>query len=107
MKKLPRPCGHYLLVKLKKVETTQKVGSIIVEWESDKNKALQRGEQEATVIALGRHAYKDIHDGTPECKPGDLVFIRRYNGIFKNEEGSEDTYQFINDDDVIAVIEEA
>lgn len=105
-----KPAGHRVLVRLK--ETSKELeekseGGIIVEVkDNDKVEAEQRATQEAYVERLGFTAFKAFDDGEPWCKVGDLVIITRYSGEDREDPKSGEVYRIINDEDVIAIIEE-
>lgn len=98
------PAGHRVLIKKKVVETTTKSGLIVVT--EDKKESLQVAGQYGYVVALGPNAYKDFSDGTPWCKVGDLVYLTKYSGEWKKDEETDEYLQIINDEDVLAVVEE-
>jgi co-chaperonin GroES (HSP10) len=64
-----------------------------------------RGTQEARVVAIGPCAYADYGDGTPWCRPGDLVMICRYSGDDLDDIEDGEIYRVINDKDVMSVYE--
>lgn len=103
------PAGHRVLVKLKTVETGDKksTGGIIIEHLAGyKAEAEQYATQEAYVVELGPTAYRDFSDGNAWCKVGDLVRIGKYRGENLKDEESGDVYRIIQDEDVVAIIEE-
>ena len=100
--KIKKPCGHRVVVKLKPVEEKTKGGIVIST--SDNLKRAQYGVEEAYVEQIGKTAFKAFDDGEPWCEVGDLVAITKYSG--KDYEDGEDIYRVINDDDIMAVLEE-
>lgn len=99
--KVKAPCGHNVLIKLKKTEKTTKGGIIL----SDSlSKRETRGTEEATVIMLGPQAYKGFDDGTPWCKPGDKVAIVQYEG--RDIVDGDDIYRVLPDDRIVAILNE-
>ena len=96
------PCGHRVVVKLKKIEETTKSGIIIDTGENLKRQ--QYGVEEAFVESLGPTAFRAFDDGEPWCKVGDLVAIVKYSG--KDYKDGDDIYRIINDEDIMAIIEE-
>jgi co-chaperonin GroES (HSP10) len=107
MKKM-HPAGHRVLVKLKpttKKEEEVTESGIIIERKINVA-AHQRAEQEAIIIEVGPNAWKDFSGGEPWAKVGDTILISKYSGEDKDdlEEGS--IFRIINDEDVLAIIEE-
>lgn len=106
MSKLPDPRGHRLLVKMKK-PVTKTAGGILL---SDKTQEDQMYlEISAEVVAIGPGCWKEKLTGKPWpggdwCKVGDQVVIPRYTP-FKMEI-DEEQYRIINDDEVIATIDD-
>ena len=99
-----RPAGHRVLVRLKPIEEVSKAGIIL---HLETAKAIhQKATQEATIISLGPTAYRGFDDGTPWCKPGDLVLIAKYSGEDRENPETKEIFRIINDDDVLAIIEE-
>ncbi len=102
------PCGYRVLVKLLKPEdvdgvfkSTSASGIII-----PKTQEAERREQSidmAYVISLGPTAYKD-HGGEPWCAKGDIVAFAKYGGKTVKDLDTDEQYQVLNDDDIVAVI---
>jgi co-chaperonin GroES (HSP10) len=91
-------------VKLKKVEEKTKSGLIVSSGQNLKRQ--QYGVEEAIVDSLGPNAFKAFDDGVPWCKVGDLVAIVKYSGKDYEDDKSGEIYRIINDEDVMAIIEE-
>jgi co-chaperonin GroES (HSP10) len=100
--KVSKPCGHNVLVKLKRVEQTSKAGIILATEKELKRQ--QYGVEYAYVEQLGDSAYAGFADGTPWCQPGDLVAIKKYSGC--DFEHKDEIFRVILDDDVVAVLED-
>jgi len=99
--KIKNPCGHRVVVKLKKIEEVSKTGIILSQGNNLKRE--KYGVEEAIVVKLGRTAFKAFDDGEAWCEVGDLVAITKYSG--KDYEDGEEIYRIINDDDIMAVLE--
>ncbi len=97
--KVKKPCGHNVLVRLKKVEEVSKGGITTLNTVRE-----QKAAEQATVVMLGDSAYTGFADGTPWCEVGDLVAIKMYSGVDYKHDG--ETYRVILDDDVMAILEE-
>ena len=100
--KIKYPCGHRVAVKLKKIEDVTESG-IVISTGSQKTRE-QYGTEEAYVEMIGKTAFKAFDDGEPWCEVGDLVAITKYSG--KDYEHEDDIYRVINDEDIMAVLEE-
>ena len=98
--KVKKPCGHNVLVKLKKVEEVSR-GGIITSLNTTRE---QKAAEQAYVEMLGPSAYKGFDDGTPWCEVGDLVAIKMYSGVDYTHKG--EVYRVLLDDDVMAVLED-
>ena len=90
------PLGHRVLVKLEKVYT----GAIELPVETRLRH--EKGTQKATVLALGRTAFRAFDDGMPWCKIGDKIIVPQYCGHDEVDPVTKDIYRIINDEDVIA-----
>lgn len=102
--KIKKPCGHRVVVKLKKVEETSKGGIVIAS--SQNLKREQYGVEEAYVTQIGKTAFLAFDDGEPWCAVGDLVAITKYSGKDYEDKDTGDIYRIINDDDIMAVLED-
>lgn len=107
MRRLIKPAGHRVLVKLKKIDEQKEVkseGGLILEIKENKKiKAEKRATQEARIISLGPNAFKAFDDGQPWCKEGDLAMICRYSGDDLEDIEDGEIYRIINDEDVQAI----
>lgn len=99
------PAGHRILVKLDEVKATTDWGFALVS-DNKKHEREQYATQEAIVILLGKDAYKGFGDGQPWCKVGDKVLIAKYAGEDRQNPETKEILRVINDDDVIAILEE-
>ncbi len=117
MKKLMKPCGYRVLVKVDvaafagtlKPGEYVKDGTIYSEsgFALEKVKVEQelKGATTGTVVSLGHTAYKEFK--SPWCQEGDKVFFKRYEGcnVSGSMFGEPDTeYMLINDTDIWAVV---
>lgn len=107
MKRVVKPVGYRVLVKLKKIDENAEVkseGGIITQVRSESRIELeQRAGTEAYVMEVGPTAFQAYDDGKPWCKVGDLVVIAKYAGVDLNDVEEDEIYRLINDQDVIAV----
>ncbi len=95
---LPIPCGNLVLVKIK---TVTHRGLIALPDSSQERHG--DGCQIGTLVAIGKEAWKDIGDGSPQANIGDEIYFKRYAGIeFRNLENT--LYRIMNDEDVWAVL---
>ena len=98
MTKLPRPQGWKILIKKKKPKEKSEGGILL----PDEAKAAESWlDITAQVVALGPDCY---HDRSVRCKEGDWVIVPKFTQFRMEIDGEE--YRFINDDEVIAVIDD-
>ena len=97
------PAGHRVLVKLKAYEE-KSAGGILLCSDTKLKDAQKRATQEATVIEIGRTAFKAFDDGHPWCAVGDKVLIAKYSGEDREDQETGDIYRLINDEDIFAVL---
>lgn len=106
-----KPAGHYVLVEVKPVETQTDSG--IVLYSPDELKREHGGRDIGKLVALGPLAYQGFAHAESASdwgvKVGDMVEFRRYDGKVprlaeKHEEFKN--LRLINDNDIIAIIEE-
>jgi len=108
--------GYRILVKPDKVEETTEGGIVLAI-----NKKLEKtGIQKGVVIDIGPSAWKAFrevdekgkeHNGEQWVKPGDYILFARNAGRFvydpfEPEEEDQNEYVIMNDEDIIATIEE-
>ncbi len=98
--KVKRPCGHYVLVQLKKLEE-KTAGGIYLPTANDMRHKV--AVEEATVLQLGPNAYKAFDGGEPWVQPGDLVGIKKYSGVDYHD--GDVIYRVVLDSDIVAVLE--
>jgi co-chaperonin GroES (HSP10) len=100
--KLKEILGHRLVLKMCEVQNAEKVstGGIILE---AKNKIEEENSEIGVVVQIGLQAWKDVGDGTPWAKVGDLVSIQKYAG--KQRKSGLDTFRIINDEDLLSIEE--
>lgn len=60
----------------------------------------------ATLVAVGGNAFQDPPWSPPIPQVGDRLYIHRNTGIKKVTGADGEYYQFINDEDIIAIITE-
>lgn len=94
--------GRRLLVLADEVEEFSEGGIYL----SVNKKAERAGQNMGTVVSIGHLCWSDFEDGTPWCKVGDRVYFSRYSGRFLQDPHTEIEYMVMNDEDVLAVVEE-
>ena len=103
--KLPRPQGWKVLIKKKKPKEKTEGGIILPDSAQDAESWL---DITAQVVALGPLCYKNRQTGeswpNPYCEEGDWVIVPKFTQFKMDIDGEE--YRFINDDEVIAVIDD-
>lgn len=103
-----RPCGHKVLVRLKKIERIKEVKSefgVIVQLKDEKTlQREQEGHCEGYVMGIGSQAFK-IFGEDPWCKVGDLVSICKYSGAEFEDIEEDEIYREVNDEDILCVWE--
>ena len=126
-KKIPKPCGHLIVVKIPNIDASSK-GGIIQYTDPKEMKRQEDGRVEGHIVAIGATAWKDIGEGEAWGKIGDKILFKRYAGIeyrIDNEivETKEvdyagekrtvttkriesDLYRIMNDDDMFALLED-
>lgn len=98
-----RPVGHRVLIKPDKVEETTKGGIILAPSLVNQEKNAQ---ERGTVVAIGSSCWDTFGDGTPWCAVGQLVYYPKYSGMkVKETEDSDEFLVIVNDEDIVAVIE--
>jgi co-chaperonin GroES (HSP10) len=96
----PHAVGPNLLVQIDDKYKTLESGIILAT--EDRNQA---GTDQATVLEIGDLAFQPpIGDGTPWCKVGDRIVIKRYAGHNIPVKGG--IQKLVADSDVIGVLEE-
>jgi co-chaperonin GroES (HSP10) len=106
----PKPCGHHILIKPRRLEDVDKNYASAKRSGIILTQATQRQEQIAVsvgqVLALGPVAYQDTPNGKPWCKVGDWVAYARHGGMYIEEPSEENSgYLILNDIDVVAIVE--
>ncbi len=98
------PLLHRVVVKLKPVEKEKtSSGGIILE-SSATHTRRQYATEEATVVSVGRNAFKDFGDGQEQCNVGDTVIIAQYAGVDKVDKETKEVYKILNDEDILAIL---
>ena len=112
---LPKPAGWRIMIAPVKIEETSKGGIVLT---SESQKTLEYFRNIAKVVALGEGCYKhpkfqggiglEQREPAPWCKVGDIIHYSSYTGadIVINHEGELSRLKFINDDEVISVIDD-
>jgi len=115
LEKLPKPAGWRLLLAPVKINEISKGGIVIVD---ESRKTAEYFRNIAKVVAMGAECYQHpkfqggigLEKATPKpwCKVGDVVQYSSYTGadMVIQHEGTECKLRFINDDEVISVIED-
>lgn len=99
------PAGHRILVRPD--EYFKAYQGVIEIPETIKDRS-QNAQTAGEVIAVGLTAYqqKEFGNGVQWVRPGDRIAFSRYGGKqLKGKDGK--TYRIIEDDDVVAVLDEA
>ncbi|HET6443742.1 MAG TPA: co-chaperone GroES family protein [candidate division Zixibacteria bacterium] len=104
--KLPSPRGYKILIKKRAPKEVTSGGIILPDSVKDVESWLEICAQ---IVALGPYCYCDRDTGTPWplgpwCKVGDWVIVPKFTQFKMDIEGEE--YRFINDDEVIAVVDD-
>ncbi len=99
MSKRHKVVGHRVLIKMLNIDEKKSQGGIILTTADH-----DEDSDEAIVVGIGSEAYKDVGDGTPWCKIGDKIVTQRYPG--KRVPIADQHLRIINDEDVLAIIEE-
>lgn len=94
-----KPVGYRVLVEPDKVEEKTKGGLFLPQTTQDRE---QQAAIKGTVVAVGEHAWKE--DGEPWAKVGDRIIFAKYGGFEVEDDGK--AYRLLNDEDIVAVIEE-
>ncbi len=103
------PAGHYVLVrpqKLEDVDSAYKAAERIpgFQFAGQEKRKEQIAVSKGTVLSLGKSAYKDMQDGIPWCKVGDLVAYVRHGGMFVQDPDTEEDLLLLNDSDIVALL---
>ena len=109
-----KPCGHYLIIKLKDVPDEQtSEGGIIVRTGDAKRE--QAGMSMAEVVDVGKNCWSGFVDHNNDweawCKKGDTIMIAQYGGqafpvpddASAEEKAELSRLKLIKDDDVLGV----
>lgn len=113
--KLPKPAGWRILIAPVKISDTSKGGIVIID---ESVKTLEYFRNVAKVVAMGEGCYQhpkfqggislEQHSPKPWCKVGDVIQYSSYTGadIVIQHEGEQSKLKFINDDEVISVVDD-
>ncbi len=115
VEKLPKPAGWRILIAPVKINDLSSGGIVIV---NESIKTLEYFRNIAKVVAIGDECYRHskfqggipLEQKTPKpwCKIGDVIQYSSYSGaeIAIQHEGELSKLKFLNDDEVIAVIDD-
>jgi co-chaperonin GroES (HSP10) len=102
MTSVVKALGYRLIVKPDPIEETSPGGIIIAQ-----DKKLERaGQITGTIISIGSLCWTGIGDGEPWAKIGDRIHFSRYAGRYIEDPSTGENNMIMNDEDVLAVIEE-
>lgn len=114
--------GHRVLVKMatlgerdKAFASAQRAGIVLAD--HDDTKRREAGVDRGTVLEVGPDAFKgfwfnsnphrDPAEFEPWCKPGDFIAFAKYGGMMiPDVDNPDQKYVVINDEDVVAILEE-
>lgn len=114
--------GHRVLVKMASIDerdkafaSAKKAGIVFAEHEDTKRR--EAGVDRGLVIEVGPDAFKgfwfnsnphkDPAEFEPWCKAGDFIAFAKYGGMMIPDHDNPDLkYVVINDEDVVAILEE-
>ena len=101
-----KPAGWRILIEAR--QAPEKIGSILLS--DDTKERVQLAAVVAKVVGMGPLCYRDEMkfgpNPEPWCKEGDWIFIGKYAGVkFKTSEGGQTDFRIINDDEVIALVD--
>lgn len=96
-----RATGHRLLLVGQQVEEMTASGIVIPKKTAEATRDLS---VLATVVEIGHDCWFD--KSTDYCKVGDTVLVGQYTGKFHKSHIDGREYRFINDTDIISVVEE-
>lgn len=113
------PLGHRVLVKRAKLDErdptfkrAKAAGIVLADHEDTKRR--EAGVDRGWVVEVGPDAFKGFHLSTggtlenfvPWTKPGDYIAFAKYSGMAIEDPDKEFDYLVINDEDVVATLEE-
>lgn len=93
-----KPLGSRVVIQKTEQEQTTKSGIVLTDSAKEKS-------NEGTIIAVG--AGRTLEDGSriaPEVKEGDKVVFQQFAGT--EVKRGDETYLIVNEDDILAIIEE-
>lgn len=96
------PVSHFVLIQLQPTEKITAGGIYVPDTVQD---VQQRAATLGTIRAIGPQAWKDIGDGSPWAKVGDVVCFPRYSGVSVDPVvGGEENLVIMNDEDLRGVV---
>jgi co-chaperonin GroES (HSP10) len=113
------PLGHRVLVKIVDLEDrdpafkSAKAAGIVLAHTEEKDRR-RAGSDRGYVVEVGPDAFKGFYlnsNGTldgfkPWVKAGDFIAFAKYGGMVLSDPNSDDKYVVMNDEDVVAVLED-
>lgn len=115
IEKLPKPAGWRLLIAPIKIQETSKGGIVLVD---ESRKVAEYFRDIAKVLAVGPGCYEhpkfqggiplEQQQPKPWCKVGDIIHYSSYTGkdITIQHKGEIVKLKFINDDEVVSIIDD-
>ena len=99
-------CGHRVMIKPRELKRKTDSG-IIIEY-AENEKLEKAGMTIGRIVGIGPDAWRTMYiSGTPSepwAKVGDEVIHAKYIGYEVLDEGTNETYRIVNDEDIVAVI---
>ena len=108
-----KPCGHRLVVKAFKQEEVDEVlkraseSGFLKDFQiiNSNKKREDASVDKGVVLSIGPTAWKDF-GSDPWCKVGDTILFAKFAGkVVEDPETKEDVF-ILNDEDVVAVVQE-
>lgn len=100
MKRIPKPIGPRVLIRLKPTEVVVSQGGIIIQTESQTTRA-KFATVEAYVVDISETAWAEYGDKKPDVKVGDLVKVVKYSGDDDLTIEDDQIYRIINEVDIV------
>jgi co-chaperonin GroES (HSP10) len=94
--------GQRVLVEPFEIETAPESGIQLIVNE-DRELA---GQEYGELVGVGPDAWKDFSGGKPWAKIGDKVIYSKYGGKFVKEPNCDKKYVVLNDEDILAILED-
>ena len=98
-----RATGPLVVLRKAKVEAETYKGSVLIR--PDTYESRDRLENQiGKVHSIGAECWSD--EGQPRCAVGDWILHERYQGHWILDEETGDHYKFLNDRDILGIIDE-